>query len=122
MLLRIDGVSENIDLTNQTLQYITKSENNSNVLFIKDKELGQNCNIGTLGYYGYLSVVEQSMLLRNASITKAIKAGNIDNVKALLSNANKINQYNLVKEISIKEIIKVDKDSDFEVDFAIFMI
>ena len=122
VLLRIDGVSENIDLTNQTLQYITKSENNSNVLFIEDKELGQNCNIGTLGYYGYLSVVEQSMLLRNASITKAIKAGNIDNVKALLSNANKINQYNLVKEISIKEIIKVDKDSDFEVDFAIFMI
>lgn len=122
VLLRIDGVSEDTDLTNKTLKYITKSENNSNVLFIEDKELGQNCNIGTLGYYSHLSVIEQAMLLRNASITKAIKEGNIANVKALLSDVNKVNQFGLIKEVSIKEVIKVDKDSEFETDYAVFMI
>lgn len=62
------------------------------------------------------------MLLRNASVTKAIKEGNIANVKALLSNINKVNQFGLIKEVSIKEVIKVDKDSEFETDYAVFMI
>lgn len=122
VLLRVDGVSVDTDLSNKTLMYTTKSENNSNVLFIEDKELEQNCNIGTLGYYSYLSVIEQAMLLRNSSITKAIKEGNIANVKTLLSDVDKVNQYGLTKEISIKEIIKVDKDSEFETDYAVFMI
>ena len=92
------------------------------MFYIEDNELGQNCNIGTLGYYSNLSAIEQAMLLRNASITKAIKEGNISYVKTLLSNAEKVNRYGLIKEVLVKEVIKVDKDSEFETDYAVFMI
>ena len=122
VLLRIDGISQNMDLNNKTIKYAAKTENNSNVLYIEDNELGQNCNIGTLGYYSNLSAIEQAMLLRNVSITKAIKEGNISYVKTLLSNAEKVNRYGLIKEVLVKEVIKVDKDSEFETDCAVFMI
>ena len=122
VLLRIDGISQDIDLNNKTIKYAAKTENNSNVLYIEDNELGQNCNIGTLGYYSNLSAIEQAMLLRNVSITKAIKEGNISYVKTLLSNAEKVNRYGLIKEVLVKEVIKVDKDSEFETDYAVFMI
>ena len=55
-------------------------------------------------------------------VTKAIKEGNISYVKTLLSNAEKVNRYGLIKEVLVKEVIKVDKDSEFETDYAVFMI
>lgn len=122
IILKVNGLAKDIELNEETIKYAPKTPNSTNVLFIEDKQFGQNLNICTLGYYGVLTVVEQAMLLRNPVITQFVKAGEIDKVKELLNNYDRVKIANLFVDINIKEFITVNKDSEYEADYAILSI
>lgn len=120
ILVRINGLGQDVDIEGKELKYTTKSPNNSNVIFIEDKELNQNCTVGTLGYYGRLTIVEQLMLLRNSTISyKAVNEG-FDVVKELLNSYDKA--ANLSVDLKVQEVITINKETEYEADYIVATI
>ena len=62
------------------------------------------------------------MLLKNNSISLELKSRNFDKVQELLSSYDLVKANNLSVKIEVKEIITVNKDSEYEANYAIINI
>lgn len=122
VLSRINLMADKEAVEGFKLNYTPRTPNNANVIYLYDEELNQNITMATLGYYSKLSVVEQAMLLKNNSISLELKSRNFDKVQELLSSYDLIKANNLSVKIEIKEIITVNKDSEYEANYAIINI
>ena len=120
ILLRVDGMTSDIDLEDKKFKYTPKTSHNSNVVYLEDEY--SKTFMGTLGYYGTMNIIEQAMLLNNSVITKFIQDGKTEEVKELLKSADRVRVANLVVDLAIKEIITVNKDNEYETNYAILTI
>lgn len=119
VLTRINLMADKEVIEGNSFKYTTRTANNSNILFMFDEETGQDIVMGNFGYYGTLTVVEQAMLLRQNKISQELKNKNFDGVKTVLNDYNRIKNVNLAVELNIKEIMTVNKDSEYEANYAI---
>lgn len=119
VLTRINLMADKEVLEDNSFKYTPKTAGNSNILFMYDEETGKNITMANFGYYGNLTVIEQAMLLRNNKISQELKNKNFDGVKAVLSDYNRIKGVNIAVELNIKEIMTVNKDSEYETNYAI---
>ena len=122
VLLRINLMADKEVLENNTFRYTTKTANNSNVLYMFDEETGQNLTMANFGYYGNLTAIEQAMLLRNNQVSSQLKNKNFEGVKAVLSDYNAIKNANLSVELEIREVLTVNKGSEYEANYAVIKL
>ena len=122
VLSRINLMADKEVLVNNTFKYLVKTANNSNIISMFDEETGQNITMASLGYYSNLTVIEQAMLLRSAKISTELKNKNFEGVKAVLNDYNRIKGIDLSVDMSIKDIITVNKDSEYEANYAIITL
>ena len=122
ILLRINTMSDKENIKGATLKYIPKSPNNANVLYIEDKELNQNTTMATLGYYSMLTTIEQAMLLKNITISTELKNRNFENVSQVLNSYDQVSVAQLSADLTINDIITVNKDSEYEANYAVLAI
>lgn len=122
VLSRINLMADKEVLVNNTFKYLVKTANNSNIISMFDEETGQNITMASLGYYSNLTVVEQAMLLRSTKISTELKNKNFEGVKAVLSDYNRIKGIDLSVDINVKDIITVNKDSEYEANYVIITL
>lgn len=122
VLSRINLMADKEVLVNNTFKYLVKTANNSNIIYMFDEETGQNITMASLGYYSNLTVIEQAMLLRSTKISTELKNKNFEGVKAVLSDYNRIKGIDLSVDINVKDIITVNKDSEYEANYVIITL
>ena len=122
VLSRINLMADKEVLVNNTFKYLVKTANNSNIISMFDEETGQDITMASLGYYSNLTVIEQAMLLRSAKISTELKNKNFEGVKAVLSDYNRIKGIDLSVDINVKDIITVNKDSEYEANYVIITL
>lgn len=122
VLSRINLMADKEVLVNNTFKYLVKTANNSNIIYMFDEETGQDITMASLGYYSNLTVIEQAMLLRSAKISTELKNKNFEGVKAVLSDYNRIKGIDLSVDINVKDIITVNKDSEYEANYVIITL
>lgn len=122
VLSRINLMADKEVLVNNTFKYLVKTANNSNIIYMFDEETGQNITMASLGYYNNLTVIEQAMLLRSTKISTELKNKNFEGVKAVLSDYNRIKGIDLSVDINVKDIITVNKDSEYEANYVIITL
>ncbi|WP_277229795.1 hypothetical protein [Romboutsia timonensis] len=122
VLSRINLMADKEVLVNNTFKYLVKTANNSNIISMFDEETGQDITMASLGYYNNLTVIEQAMLLRSTKISTELKNKNFEGVKAVLSDYNRIKGIDLSVDINVKDIITVNKDSEYEANYVIITL
>lgn len=122
ILSRINLMADKEVLVNNTFKYLVKTANNSNIISMFDEETGQDITMASLGYYNNLTVIEQAMLLRSTKISTELKNKNFEGVKAVLSDYNRIKGIDLSVDINVKDIITVNKDSEYEANYVIITL
>ena len=122
VLSRINLMADKEVLVNNTFKYLVKTANNSNIISMFDEETGQDITMASLGYYSNLTVIEQAMLLRSTKISTELKNKNFEGVKTVLSDYNRIKGIDLSVDINVKDIITVNKDSEYEANYVIITL
>lgn len=116
VLIRIENIDESVSYEDMELDYVPKSPNNRNLIIKKDCE---GLIVATLGYKNSLSNLYKIMLLKDKRLEVLLRNKDEENLNAILNNYEKVCHYNLIKPIKINRIECVNKDSDFESQYAV---
>lgn len=117
VLIRIENIDTNVKYEDIELEYVPKSPNNKNLLIEEDHE--EKIILGTLGYRNILSDYYRIMLLNDPRLKRLIKQNQNDHLNTILNNYERVCHYGLTKKIKINRIECVNKDSDFESNYAV---
>lgn len=115
ILVRTENLKEE---SKESVNFIPKSPNNYNLLYTEN-EYNEKIIQGNLGFRRYLDTLTKLTLLNNVSMHNKYVKGNIKEVEKILNNYDDILAYNLIKEIKVVDILTVNKDSEYEAQYAI---
>lgn len=119
MLVITEYLSEDIIKEKGIVQFTAKSPNNYNLIYTEDELSNEKIIHGHFGYRGHLDLLTKLTLLNNAKLYQMYKAGKKELIESILNNYDKVLSYNLIKEINIIDVITVNKDSQYESQYAI---
>lgn len=119
ILVRTENLSEEILLEKGEVNFITKSPNNYNLLYTEDELSNEKVLHGQFGYRGSLDLLTKLTLLNNAKLYNMYIKGQIEQIESIINNYEQILTYNLIKNIKIADILTINKDSQYEAQYAI---
>lgn len=121
VLIRIENVNGSIEsIKDIKLEYVPKSPNNRNLLIENDYE--EKIIHGTLGYRTALSNYYRLMLLNNKALNNMMKENKSEYIDTILNSYERVVHYNLIKPIKINKIECVNKDNEYESNYAVISL
>ena len=102
------------------IEYTPKSPNNKNVIYTRIND--EILVLGTLGYRSSLANHYQYALINNKNINAMAIKNKYNEIDVILNDFNRVNHYGLTSTLNFKEVICVNKNTDFETYYAIVTI
>ena len=119
ILVRTENLSEEIAKEKGNVSFVTKSPNNYNLLYTEDELSKEKVLHGQFGYRGALDLITKLTLLNSGKLYNMYIKGQIEQIEQILNNYEQVLTYNLIKNIKIADILTVNKDSEYEAQYAI---
>lgn len=124
IIVQIENIDQyTIDEINNTgldLTYTPKSPNNFNLIY--EMDLNQVMVRGSLGYNRMLPLCHKVMLLNNKIANQYIRTGMTDELFTMLNEYDTVVRYKFNNTIHLKEIIRVNENSEYQADYAIIKL